>query len=164
MATGADDASGGEVVAVRPPADGASGDDDASKRQCRHERGSLFSRLRLGGGDSPQGSPAAAKRGDTAQMQQLEAVTGQLEAVTSCVREEQQARCRAEAELESAREQIQSLLRHLSETERVRKEEATTLAGMRGLLSQLEGENKGLKEQNASLVEQCRRLMEGQTA
>ena len=34
-----------------------------------------------------------------------------------------------------------------------------TLEGMRGLLEQLQSENRGLKEQNASLVDQCRSLM-----
>ena len=99
-----------------------------------------------------------------AQAQQLDAMSEQLQAVTSCMRDEQQARCAAETELASAREQVQSLLRHLSETERVRKEEAGTLAGLRGLLEQLQGENRGLKEQNARLVDQCRTLMEAQHA
>ena len=82
----------------------------------------------------------------------------QLEAVASCMRVEQQARCAAEAQLAETREQVQGLLKHLSETERARKEEAGTLAALRGLLEQIQGENRGLKEQNASLVEQCRQL------
>jgi hypothetical protein len=130
-------------------------DDGGRPKARQHARGSLFSRLLLGGDGS-----SSAKVQQQSQQQGLEAMSEQLEAVTSCMRDEQQARCAAEAELASVREQLQSLLRHLSETERVRKEEAGTLAGMRGLLEQLQRENRGLKEQNASLVEQCRTLMD----
>ena len=122
----------------------------------RQERGSLFARLRLGGG-SPEPKPPTPDM--VGQMnQQLEAMSEQLEAVTSCMRVEQQARCAAESQLAETREQVQGLLKHLSETEKARKEEASTLAALRGLLEQIQVENTGLKEQNASLVSECRTL------
>ena len=92
------------------------------------------------------------------QMQQLEAMSEQLEAVASCMRVEQQARCAAEEQLAETRTQVQGLLQHLNETEKARKEEAQTLSALRGLLEQIQRENQGLKEQNASLVAQCRQL------
>ena len=92
------------------------------------------------------------------QLQQLDAMSEQLEAVTSCMRVEQQARVAAEAQLAEAREQMQGLLKHLNETEKARKEEAQTMSALRGLLEQIQCENQGLKEQNASLVSQCRTL------
>ena len=45
-----------------------------------------------------------------------------------------------------------------SATEAARKEDAQALVALRGLLEQIQGENTGLKEQNAQLVEQCRTL------
>ena len=92
----------------------------------------------------------------TGAQQQLEAMSEQLEAVTACMRVEQQARCAAETQLEEAREQLQSVLKHLASVEAIRKEEASTLSGLRGLLGQLQSENDRLKEQNGSLVAQCR--------
>ena len=62
------------------------------------------------------------------------------------------------AELAQAREQAQALLKQLSATEAARKEDAQALVALRGLLEQIQGENTGLKEQNAQLVEQCRTL------
>ena len=110
-------------------------------------------------GSSAHGS-ALAMGGITAQRsggsQQLDAMTEQLEAVTACMRDEQQARVAAEAELVGVREQLSQVMRHLGETERKRKEEASTLAALRGLLEQLQGENSGLKEQNNHLVAQLR--------
>lgn len=128
----------------------------AHVKVIRQERGSLFSRLRLGGG-SPEAAAAPA-RPTSQQLQQLDAMSEQLEAVTSCMRVEQQARVAAEAQLAEAREQMQGLLKHLNETEKARKEEAQTMSALRGLLEQIQCENQGLKEQNASLVSQCRTL------
>ena len=98
--------------------------------------------------------------GDGMQSQQaLEAMSEQLESITACMKVEQQARCQAEAELQEAREQCQGLLRHLTETERVRKEEAQSMAHLRKLLEQLQAENKGLKSKNEQLASQLRPLL-----
>jgi len=143
----------------------------------RQERGSLFARLRLGGGESTSASSSAGESDGAheaeqqwqpsvpdmsrAMPQQMEAMSEQLEAVTSCMRVEQQARVAAEGKLNEARAQVQGLLEHLEEVEKARSEEGATLAALRGLLSQIQGENAGLKEQNASLLSQCRSLMGG---
>ena len=137
------------------------------KPSARRERGSLFSRLRLGGGGEEAGEEAAvAARNDggadgSMVPQQLEAMSDQLEAVTACMKVEQQARVAAETQLLAAREQVQGLLKHLNEMEKVRRDEADTLSALRGLLGQIQSENAGLKEQNANLVAQCRSLMGG---
>ena len=60
---------------------------------------------------------------------------------------------------QEAREQCQGLLRHLTETERVRKEEAQSMAHLRKLLEQLQAENKGLKSKNEQLASQLRPLL-----
>eukprot|EP00900_Chrysochromulina_parva_P003813 jgi/Chrpa1/13432/Chrysochromulina_OHIO_Genome00020876-RA len=96
------------------------------------------------------------------QCQQLEALSGQLEEVTSCMKVEMQARVAAEKQLEETRGQVQGLLQHLHEMETTRREEASTLVALRGLLAQIQSENASLKEQNASLSGQCRSLMAGQ--
>ena len=100
------------------------------------------------------------------QLQQLEAMSEQLEAVTQCMKVEQQARVAAETSLAEAREQAAGLLQHLHEMEKARREEAgekgrteEELAALRGLLGQIQQENAGLKEANANLLGQCRSLM-----
>ena len=85
----------------------------------------------------------------------------QLEAVTACMKVEQQARVAAEGQLEQTREQVQGLLAHLHEMEKARCDEASTLTALRNLLAQIQAENAGLKDQNASLAGQCRSLMGG---
>lgn len=163
------DGGSGAAASARPAVTCSDGDRKSGAR--RVERGSLFARLRLGSaqrqedeeastepiGSEPNGSEQQLDQ--SAPVQQLEAMSEQLEAVTACMRVEQQARCAAEAELEDMREQVGGLRKHLAETERVRKEEACTLSGLRGLLEQLQRENAVLKEQNASLVGQCRSFM-----
>jgi len=127
----------------------------------RQDRGSLFARLRLGGAPE-DGTGGASDRPSADRIpQQLQAMSEQLEAVTSVMKVEQQARVAAEAQLEETREQVQGLLKHLHEMEKARREEASTLGALRGLLNQLQGENAGLKEQNANLVAQCRSFMGG---
>ncbi|KOO32851.1 hypothetical protein Ctob_010458 [Chrysochromulina tobinii] len=106
-------------------------------------------------------SSAEALLGDD-ECQQLEALSGQLEEVTSCMKVEMQARVAAEKQLEETRGQVQGLLQHLHEMETTRREEASTLVALRGLLAQIQSENASLKEQNASLSGQCRSLMAGQ--
>lgn len=148
----------------------------------RQERGSLFARLRLGGADETVASGGAFSKGTfealssgyasshgpsaagRAHSQQLEAMSEQLQAVTACMREEQKARITAEAQLTEANEQMGGLMRHLSETERARKEEAQTLAALRGLLEQLQVENRGLKDQNEKLVQELRPLISARGA
>ena len=49
--------------------------------------------------------------------------------------------------------------RQMGETERARQEEARVLTALRGLLEQIQSENKGLKQQNASLLAQLRPLL-----
>jgi uncharacterized protein involved in exopolysaccharide biosynthesis len=129
----------------------------------RQERGSLFSR-RLFGGPDPELEPTASTTPTLSsdQCQQLEALSGQLEEVTSCMKVEMQARVAAEKQLEETRGQVQGLLQHLHEMETTRREEASTLVALRGLLAQIQSENASLKEQNASLSGQCRSLMAGQ--
>jgi len=129
----------------------------------RQERGSLFSRMHFGGGSSSAEAPAPAAAPPPPAQHELnmEAMSEQLAAVTSCMQTEMQARVAAEAQLEGTREQVQGLLKHLHEMETVRQEEAATLAALRGLLAQIQGENAGLKEQNAALLGQCRSLTLG---
>ena len=62
--------------------------------------------------------------------QAVDALTGQLEALTSCIRAEQQARCAAEDELQAERmlrrqaeAQVADMLRELGEMQRLRAEE-----------------------------------------
>ena len=159
---GADAAEGCASQASAPLAK-TEGEKPPPKAVARRERGSLFSRLRLGGGDEEAREEAsaagAASVPGSGHGQQLEAMSEQLEAVTSCMKDEQRARIAAEAELEASREQVRGLLKHLADLEKVRKGEAETLAALRGLLGQLQTENSGLKDQNAELVAQCRTLM-----
>lgn len=51
---------------------------------------------------------------------------------------------------------MSSLLKHISELETVRHDEASTMAALHGLLAQIQEENAKLKEQNASHVAELR--------
>lgn len=113
----------------------------------------------LFGGNADKGHGAAAYGAGSTAQQQLEAMSEQLEAVTACMCEEQRARMRAESDLRESREAHEGLVRQLGETERMRREEATTLAALRGLLEQIQGENHGLKDQNATLLRELRPLV-----
>ena len=91
--------------------------------------------------------------------QRLEAMSEQLGAVTACMRSEQQARCEAEAELARVKEMLEGACRELKRVEDERDAEKVQSTSLRGLLVKLQAENKGLKETNSQLAQDCRALL-----
>ena len=111
--------------------------------------GSLFSRLRMAGSDRDE---VVGQSEGKLEGQRLEAMSEQLDAVTTCMRSEQQARVESERKAVQLRERVRQL-------EAERDEEKSAHASLRGLLVQLQAENTGLKDQNEQLAQDCRALL-----
>ncbi|KAL1528200.1 hypothetical protein AB1Y20_009559 [Prymnesium parvum] len=91
--------------------------------------------------------------------QRLEAMSEQLEAVITCMRLEQQARCAAEEELRQTRELLDEAQKEIQCMDASREAEKVQSTSLLALLVKLEAENRDLKETNSQLAQECRLLL-----